>query len=71
MKKNDVNQAFKRLFEKFIVMNDQTGKIKCRRRKLDRLLTLAPSGDDRLVPSLSRTCDPVPFPICIQLNLSF
>ena len=71
MKKNNVNQAFKRLFEKFIVMNDHTGKIKCRRRKLDRLLTLAPSGDDKLVPSLSRTCDFVPYPICSPFNLSF
>ena len=33
--------------------------------KSKKLLTLAPSGDDMLVPSLSRTSDPVPYPTCL------
>ena len=54
--------------EEWVIMIEN---IKWNRRELDRLLTLAPSGDDMLVPSLSRTSDPVPYSTCIQLNFPF
>jgi len=64
--KKDVNQEAKRIIWidilKIIGNGGSRYKSLSQVEKSKRLLTLAPSGDDMLVPILSRTSDPVPYP---------